>query len=97
MRRFGIASRNGRAFRAARRALSFRSLPPAANVLPSGLDASGADFRANRAEMALHISALRAALSRLLAAKIRDPALDLAGSPGVDAVVRLLRGQGFVW
>ena len=45
-----------------RRALSFRSLPPAANVLPSGLDASGADFRANRAEMALHISALRAAL-----------------------------------
>lgn len=38
--------------------------------------------------------ALRAALSRLLSAKIEDPGLDLQGSPVVEAILRLLRGNG---
>jgi len=45
-----------------RGAHSFRSLPPPANVLASGLDAASADFRANAAEMQAHVALLRRAL-----------------------------------
>jgi 3-methylcrotonyl-CoA carboxylase beta subunit len=54
-----VLSRSGAGRRLAH---SFRSLPPPANVLASGLDASSADYQANRAEMQAHVATLRRAL-----------------------------------
>jgi ATP-dependent RNA helicase DHX57 len=47
------------------------------------------------ARLGVLVRGLRAALDELLKWKIAEPAVDIASSPVIDAVLRLLAGHGF--
>ena len=53
-----------------------------------------AEFEAP-ARIAVLVRELRAGVDRLLAAKVADPALDIAASPAVTALLQLVRSDGF--